>query len=179
MKPAESFVDQPIRSLQTMLRTIASVEPNQMNVMPDGVYGSQTAAAVRSFQRRQGLNPTGVVDQQTFERIVQEYERAYIEASKAQPVQITLDPGQVLKRGERNNHIYLAQSMLTVLNLLDSRIPAPPHSGVLDPETERSVAAFQTFAGLPPTGEIDKRTWRDLSLYYTLAADQLENAGDL
>ena len=101
MKPAGSFVDQPIRSLQTMLRTIASVEPNQINVMPDGVYGSQTAAAVRSFQRRQGLNPTGVVDQQTFERIVQEYERAYIEASKAQPVQITLDPGQVLKRGER------------------------------------------------------------------------------
>ena len=179
MKPAGSFVDQPIRSLQTMLRTIASMEPNQINVMPDGVYGSQTAAAVRSFQRRQGLNPTGVVDQQTFERIVQEYERAYIEASKAQPVQITLDPGQVLKRGERNNHIYLTQSMLTVLNLLDRQIPAPPHSGVLDPETARSVAAFQTFAGLAPTGEIDKRTWRDLSLYYTLAADQLENAGEL
>ena len=32
-------------------------------------------------------------------------------------------------------------------------------------------------AGLPPTGEIDKRTWKDLALYYALAADQLENIG--
>ena len=175
MKPAESFVQQPIRSLQTMLRTIASVEPRQLSVMPDGIYGSQTAAAVRSFQRRQGLNPTGVVDQATHERIVQDYERAYIEAQKAQPVQITLEPGQVLRRGEQNNHIYLVQSMLTVLHLLDQRIPAPPHTGVLDPGTAESVAAFQTFAGLPPTGEVDKRTWKDLALYYALAADQLEN----
>ena len=179
MKPAESFIDQPIRSLQTMLRTIASVEPNQINVMPDGIYGSQTAAAVRSFQRRQGLNPTGVVNQATHERIVQEYGRAYIEAEKAQPVQITLDPGQVLRRGERNNHIYLVQSMLTVLHLLDPRIPRPPHTGVLDPATAESVAGFQTIAGLPPTGEVDKRTWKDLALYYALAADQLENLGDL
>lgn len=175
MKPAESFVDQPIRSLQTMLRTIASVEPRQISVMPDGIYGSQTAEAVRSFQRRQGLNPTGTVDQATHERIVQEYERAYIEAEKAQPVQITLEPGQILRRGERNNHIYLVQSMLTVLHLLDPQIPAPPHTGILDPATAEAVAAFQTFAGLPPTGEIDKRTWKDMALYYTLAADQLEN----
>ena len=178
MKPAESFVQQPVRSLQTMLRTIASIEPNQINVIPDGIYGSQTAAAVRSFQRRQGLNPTGVVDQATHERIIQEYEQAYIEAKKAQPVQINLDPGQILRRGEQNNHIYLAQSMLTVLHLLDSRIPLPPHNGILDPGTAESVAAFQSFAGLPPTGEIDKRTWKDLALYYALAADQLENSGN-
>ena len=178
MKPAESFVQQPVRSLQTMLRTIASIEPNQINVIPDGIYGSQTAAAVRSFQRRQGLNPTGVADQATHERIIQEYEQAYIEAKKAQPVQINLDPGQVLRRGEQNNHIYLAQSMLTVLHLLDSRIPLPPHNGILDPGTAESVAAFQSFAGLPPTGEIDKRTWKDLALYYALAADQLENSGN-
>lgn len=179
MKPAESFIDQPIRSLQTMLRTIASIEPNQMNVMPDGIYGSQTAAAVRSFQRRQGLNPTGMVDQTTHERLVQEYEQAFIEAEKAHPVRIHLAPGQVLTRGERNNHIYLVQSMLTVLNLLDSRIPAPPHTGVLDPQTAESVAVFQTIAALPPTGEIDKRTWKDLALYYALAADQLENFPEL
>lgn len=179
MKPTESFVAQPIRSLQTMLRTIASIEPNQVNVMPDGIYGSQTAAAVRSFQRRQGLNPTGTVDQETHERIVREYERAYIEAEKAQPVQINLAPGQVLHRGERNSHLYLAQSMLTVLHLLDSRIPVPPHTGILDAATAESVAVFQTIAGLPPTGEIDKRTWKDLSLYYALAADQLENFPEL
>lgn len=179
MKPAESFVDQPIRSLQTMLRTIASIEPRQMNVMPDGVYGSQTAAAVRSFQRRQGLSVTGIVDRATHERIVGEYERAYIETEKARPVQITLDPGQVLQRGARNPHLYLIQSMLTVLHQLEPGIPAPGHTGVLDDATAEAVAVFQTYAGLPPTGEVDKRTWKDLTLYYALAADQLENLEDL
>ena len=175
MKPAESFVNQPIRSLQTMLRTIASIEPSQVNVIPDGVYGSQTAAAVRSFQRRQGLNPTGVADQATHERIVREYERAYVEAEKAQPVQINLDPGQVLQRGERNPHLYLVQSMLTVLNMLETRIPKPPHTGILDTQTSESLAVYQTLAGLPPTGELDKGTWKNLTLHYALAADYLEN----
>ena len=78
MKPQESFVQQPVRSLQTMLRTIARIEPGQMNVMPDGIYGSQTAAAVRSFQRRMGLNPTGLADQTTHEAIVREFEIARV-----------------------------------------------------------------------------------------------------
>lgn len=179
MKPEESFVDQPIRSLQTMLRTIANIDPRQINVMPDGVYGPQTADAVRSFQRRMGLPVTGVVDQATHEQIVREYERAWIEADKAQPVQVNLAPGQVIRRGQRHQLIYLVQSMLTVLHLLVPNIPAPGHTGVLDPATAEAIAAFQTYAGLPPTGELDKRTWRDLALHYALAADWLENRGDL
>lgn len=179
MKPAESFINQPIRSLQTMLRTIASIEPGQMNVMPDGIYGSQTAAAVRSFQRRMGLNPTGVVDQNTHEHIVREFERARIEAEQAHPVQVTLDPGQVLHRGEGHPAVYLMQSMLTVLSELIPSIPRPTHSGRLDPETSESLAAFQTYAALPPTGELDKRTWKDLALHFALAADWLENRDSL
>lgn len=179
MKPAESFLDQPIRSLQTMLRTIASVNPGQMTVMPDGIYGSQTAAAVSSFQRRQGLPITGVVDQPTWERIVLEFEPAYIEASKAQPLQISLDAGQVLRRNEQHHLLYLIQSILKVLSLANTGIPAPAFTGVLDAPTQEAVAAFQTYAGLPPTGEVDKRTWKNLALHYALAADWLENRGDL
>ena len=107
MKPMESFVDQPIRSLQTMLRTIAAVVPGQKNVMPDGIYGSQTAEAVRSFQRRMGLNPTGVVDQATHELIVLEYELARIETEAAQMIPVTLDPGQIIRLGERHPLVYL------------------------------------------------------------------------
>ena len=179
MKPQESFVDQPIRSLQTMLRTIARIEPGQMNVMPDGIYGSQTAAAVRSFQRRMGLNPTGIADQATPEAIVRDCERARIETDPAQPVQVTLDPGQVLRRGEGHPAVYLVQSMLTVLHDLVPSISAPTYSGVLDRQTAESLASFQTYAGLPPTGELDKRTWKDLALHFALAADWLENRDSL
>ena len=179
MKPMESFVDQPIRSLQTMLRTIAAMEPGQKNVMPDGIYGPQTAEAVRSFQRRMGLNPTGVVDQTTHELIVLEYELARIETEAAQMIPVTLDPGQVIRRGEGHPLVYLLQSMLTVLDLAVPSIGAPGHSGFLDPATEKSLAAFQTYAALPPTGELDKRTWKNLALHYALAADWLENRAEL
>ncbi len=179
MKPQESFVDQPVRSLQTMLRTIARIEPGQMNVMPDGIYGSQTAAAVRSFQRRMGLNPTGVVDQNTHEQIVREFERARIETEQAYPIQVTLEPGQVLRRGEGHPAVYVMQSMLTVLSELVSSIPRPTHSGRLDPQTAESLASFQTYAVLPPTGELDKKTWKELALHFSLAADWLENRDTL
>ena len=179
MKPQESFVQQPVRSLQTMLRTIARIEPGQMNVMPDGIYGSQTAAAVRSFQRRMGLNATGIADQTTHEAIVREFEKARVQAEQAQPVQVTLEPGQVLRRGEAHPSVYLVQSMLTVLHDLLPAISAPSHSGKIDAETAESLASFQTYAGLPPTGELDKRTWKDLALHFALAADWLENRGVL
>lgn len=179
MKPAESFVDQPIRSLQTMLRTIASVEPNQVNVMPDGIYGPQTAEAVRSFQRRMGLSVTGTVDGATHAAIVREYDRAWIEADKAWPIQVTLDPMQVIKRGERSNILYLVQSMLTVLHLLHPQIPKPGHTGILDAATVESLAAFQAWAELPPTGELDKRTWKSLAIQFALAADWLDNIENL
>lgn len=179
MKPAESFVDQPIRSLQTMLRTIASVEPGQVNVMPDGIYGPQTAEAVRSFQRRMGLPVTGTVDGATHAAIVQAYDRAWTEADKAWPLQVTLDPLQVIRRGERSNIVYLVQSMLTVMSLLHPEIPKPGHTGILDPATVESLAAFQGYAELPPTGELDKRTWKALAIQFALAADWLENLEDL
>ena len=179
MKPQETFVDQPVRSLQTMLRTIARIEPGQMNVIPDGIYGSQTAAAVRSFQRRMGLNPTGVADQTTHEHIVREFERARIEAERAQPVQVTLEPGQVLRRGQGQPAVYLVQAMLTVLHDLIPAISVPTNSGVLDQRTSEALAAFQTYAALPPTGELDKRTWKDLALHFALAADWLENRDTL
>lgn len=179
MKPAESFVGQPIRSLQTMLRTIAQHEPRQLSVIPDGVYTRQTADAVSSFQRRNGLTVNGTVDQQTWERIVAEYELAMIETEPAWALQITLEPGQVIRRGQRNFHVYLIQSMLTVLSLANTGIPAPGHTGVMDTPTAEAVAAFQIYAGLPPTGEVDKRTWKNLALHYALAADWLENRDDL
>ena len=179
MKPAESFVGQPVRALQTMLRTIASIEPDQVNVMPDGIYGPQTAQAVRSLQRRMGLTVTGAADPATHGQIVQAYERAWVEAGRAQPLQITLDPGQIIRRGERHHTVYLVQSMLTVLSQATPTIPAPGHTGILDPQTAESLAVFQTWAQLPPTGELDKGTWKNLALQYALAADWLENRDDL
>ena len=173
MKPEESFVGQPIRSMQTMLRSIAQVTPARYVPEADGVYSPQTANAVAEFQRRNGLNPTGVADQRTWEQIVREFGPAKVETEKAQPVQITLNPGQVIGPGEEHHIMYLVQTMLLTLSLLLEGFPTVEHTGVLDPETERALLAFQLQAGLKPTGTLDKQTWKALALQYALVSDEL------
>lgn len=173
MKPEESFVGQPIRSLQTMLRTIAQVEPLRPLPEPDGVYSRQTAQAVADFQRRRGLNPTGVTDQNTWERIVAAFGPAKTETEPAHPIQITLNPGQTIGPGEESHILYLVQAMLITMAELLTGFPSPDFTGVLDPETERALIAFQLHSGLRPTGRLDKQTWKALALQYALISDEL------
>ena len=95
MRPAESFIGQPIRSLQTMLRVIAEDDPTLPTVIPDGIYSQETITAVSAFQRRYGLPTTGITDQETWESIVEVYKEALIRIHKAEPIEIIMDPGQL------------------------------------------------------------------------------------
>ena len=174
MKPNESFVGQPIRSLQTMLRTIAQVDPKQMTLIPDGVYTNQTAAAVRSFQENNSLPVTGVANQDTWDRIVSAYRPARIETEAAEPIFITLNPGQTFVPGQRHHHINLVQAMLILLAEAYPGFPAVSFTGVLDSDTEQAIRALQLLSGREPTGILDKRTWKELVLHHGAAADQLE-----
>ena len=168
MKPNESFVAQPVRSLQTMLRVIAQDDPRLPTVVPDGIYGPTTTNAVAAFQRLYGISPTGITDQNTWDQIVIVYEPALVRVGKAEPIEILLEPGQVIVLGESNPYIYLAQAMLSQLANYYHLIPAPALTGILDPDTSKSIAAFQLLAGLPETGELDRITWKQLSNHFTL-----------
>ena len=170
MRPPESFIGQPIRSLQTMLRTIAEDRPGYIRVIPDGIYGPETMRAVTVFQRNHGLAPTGITNQETWEAVVAEYEPALISRDSAQPLNLLLNPGQVIRRGERHPHINLVQAMLLVLAEAYESIAVPSRTGILDQPTADSLASFQQLSGLPMTGELDKRTWKHLALHYPLAA---------
>lgn len=170
MRPPESFIEQPVRSLQTMLRVLAEDDRRLPTVVPDGIYGPSTMNAVAAFQRQQGFPITGIVDQQTWELIVERYEPALIRVGKAQPIEIILDPGQVFRSGDSSPYVYLLQSMLTQLSHDHPMINPPGHSGIMDDDTTRALAAFQRLATLPITGEFDKITWKHLVHQFTLNA---------
>lgn len=55
MNTPANYVGQPIRSLQTMLRTIAHADETLLKIVPDGIYGPNTVQAVREFQRQNAL----------------------------------------------------------------------------------------------------------------------------
>lgn len=168
MRPGESFVGQPIRSLQTMLRVLAEDDLTLPTVVPDGVYGQETITAVSAFQRRMGLPVTGIANQETWEAIVAAYEPALIRVGEATPIEIIMDPGKVYRRGDSSGNLYLLQGMLAFLSRYHTDINAPGQSGVLDSSTAEALAAFQLLAGLQPTGELDKITWQYLVNQFTL-----------
>ena len=176
MRPGSSFIGQPIRSLQTMLRVLAEDDPKHATVIPDGIYGPETAGAVSRFQRIHGLPVTGVTDQATWEEITARFDEALIRVDEAWPVYILLDPEQVIRRGEAHPHLHLVQAMLTVLSDAYDSIPAPGKSGILDEATADSLGEFQRLNGLPMTGHLDKRTWKHLALHYPLAATLAQDA---
>ena len=179
MRPDESFVGQPVRSLQTMLRVIAQSDPDIPSVIPDGIYGTDTMRSVSAFQRSRGLPITGTVDQQTWEAIVIAYDAAIVEQAEAQPLNIILNPGEVIKRGDRNANLYIIQAVLTVLSETYAQITPPSQNGVLDLATGNSLMSFQQLHQLPVTGEVDKLTWKRLALQYPLAAGLISNSATI
>jgi len=172
MRNPESFIGQPIRSLQTMLRVIAENDPAHERIIPDGIYGPETVSAVSTFQRLHGLPVTGVTDNQTWDTIAEHYEHALIEQQEAEALLLILNPGQVIRKGERHPHLYLVQAMLTVLAETYESIGMPSSSGILDEATSDALASFQAISNLPMTGHLDKHTWHHLVLQYPLAANR-------
>ncbi len=172
MRPEESFVGANVRSLQTMLRVISETDSRLPVVIPDGIYSQDTLTAVSAFQRTRNLPVTGIVDQATWDAIVENYELALIQAAKPEPIQILLEPGQIIRLGEYNANLYLLQAMLAFLSTQERTIPGPDVSGTLDANTAKALAAFQLLAGLPPTGELDRLTWKYLVQQFILGANR-------
>lgn len=170
MRPNETFVGQPIRSLQQMLRTIAQTREDQLSVIPDGIYGPDTIRAVSNFQRRNGLPVTGMTDLATWEQVYLEYETAVIAVTEATPIRVNLGPNQVIRAGEQDYALYLCQAMLLCLSDAYGAITPPAMTGILDLPTRESLICFQELCDLPATGELDRITWYHLANQYPLAA---------
>lgn len=179
MRPNESFVGQPIRSLQTMLRHLAESDSRYQTVIPDGVYGNSTRSAVANFQRIHGIPVTGITDQNTWESILAEFIPARIQIAEAEALIPILNPNQVIRRGERHPVLGPAQAVLQLLSEVYGSIPAPGISGILDDRTADSLSSFQYLNNLPMTGNLDKHTWKHLALHFPLASNLHTSRGSL
>ena len=171
MRPGESFVSQPVRSLQTMLRVLAENDEDLLTLIPDGIYGNQTRQAVSAFQRKYGIPVTGVVNQDTWERIAAEHAPALVRLGPAEPLRLILNPNQIIRRGESHPYLFLVQSMLATLAEIYGSLLAPVITGILDEATADALSSFQYLSALPQTGELDKSTWKHLALQYPLAVN--------
>ena len=162
MRVAKQPENTPITDLQEMLRLI---DPT-LSLGYDGIYGPETAAAVESFQKKNDLPPTGQTDQKTADAIRSAYKEQQIYLGKAHPLLLVLQPNQVIEKGSDNIHLYVMQGALTALGQFYEDLPPFAITGVLDDPTAKAVIWFQEKAGLPTTGDIDKKTWAHLAHEY-------------
>lgn len=154
----------PIYALQTMLRWLTPTR----QLAHDGIFGEETAAALSEFQRGAGLPVTGTADEETWNAVKLAYRQAQIEKGPAAPLEIILQPGQVLEVGTDNLHVFLIQTMLVVLGSFYPALPRPRVTGVLEARTAEAVKWLQIRADLPANGAVDKHTWRALVRQYRL-----------
>lgn len=84
-----------VRQVQLYL---AAVEDGRLYVAPTGVFDENTRLSVISFQNLRGLEPTGIVDRETFDLLYLEYvdagERNLLYATHGSFISFPLLPGQ-------------------------------------------------------------------------------------
>ena len=167
MRAPEFYLGKPVRSLQTMLRHISEYDARILPLIPDGFFGGNTYASVRSFQQTYGLQDTGLVDSSTWEAIVSVHNRILPE--RFSPVILPVWPsGYRVSPGEASDHLFLVQAMLTVLSKYFPNQQPPALTGILDTPTESGLKWLQTAGNLPVTGALDNITWHYLNGLYRI-----------
>lgn len=154
--------------VQSYLRNIGRLDSDISRVVPDGIFGEETTAAVRSFQRKYSLDETGVVDFETWESIKSKNSEAVFIASR--PIQIIpiTNEDLPLVKGTDNSLVYTLHLMLNLLAERYMNFSALPLQSLFDERTEREVRRFQRVISREETGRVDKETWNKLAEIYLL-----------
>lgn len=160
-----------VETIQDELNRIRRNYPAIPNIDdPNGVFGTQTEAAVRSFQQIFNLNQTGEVDKATWYRI----KRYYVGVKNLSELiseGVTLQEAQVpyedlLQIGSTGTPVRLIQYYLSVIAYFNGVFSIVPITGIYDSTTADAVRAFQEFYGLIPDGIVGRETWNKLSEVY-------------
>ena len=163
------FLGRSVTSLQTMLRVIALNDPTCPSVVPDGIYGQQTAKAVAVQQKRAGLPQTGITDFATWQAVCAAYQAAAVEVEPAAPLEVVMNPNQAILPGSDNLHVLLLQAMLQTLHEVYANVEGCGLTGTCDAATVRAIRSLQHCCGMPESGILDKRLWQLLAGLYTQA----------
>ena len=167
MRQPEFYLGRPVISLQTMLRQISDHDSRILPVIPDGLYGPNTYASVRSFQEAYGLPVTGQADIVTWNAVAEAH-RSILPERGIPSIQPFWFPGRSIQPGETSVHLYLVQAMLLVLSAYFPELEAPAVDGILNPLTQRDLQWIQEKAGLEQSGALNTLTWHALNSLYRI-----------
>lgn len=146
-----------IRELQRMLHGLSYYDERIPRIIPDGIYGRETAQSVRAFQQLNNLRPTGETNRATWDAIA----AAYLEivARTAKPLDIFPHDKRFISAGDQGLPVLVLQSMLQHLSTLFDNFGSTAITGQYDAQTTQRVREFQSRSGQSQTGNTDPTTW--------------------
>lgn len=156
-----------ILDLQRFLRRIQQAQGAVQPLTPDGIFGPETAAAVREFQRRGRLPVTGTANYDTWTAIYAAY--LLLTDLDALPAAVDFFPSGTdakLTRGDKGPSVFVLQLMLGMAAPHFGNALPVPLTGEYDADTETGVRRAQGTLLLPQTGETDRATWTALALFH-------------
>ncbi len=167
-------MDTAVYEIQTYIRNISRLDPQVPSLVPDGIYGEETARSVTEFQRKHLLEQTGKVDSATWSKLLEENDKAVFSFSEPVQTAPVRNGDFPLKKGKENHLNRNINLMLLRLSDFYENFSGAVLSPDYTSETERLIGIFQSLTGNPVTGEADKSTWNLLSYLYLLLSEEKE-----
>lgn len=159
-----------VEQVQFWLSELSEFNSGIPRVNVDGIFGPATTAAVRAFQERYGLTVDGIVGNDTWKALYNQYTSIEDDLNAGG---VGSYPGTPVRRGDRGENVRLVQFYLRVTATNYSTIPAIAVDGIFGAGTESAVRAFQEFFGLSADGVVGQMTWKKLYEVYTDVANDL------
>ena len=156
-----------VATIQSQLNRVAVNYPIIPTIYPvDGIFGSQTEAAVRAFQKQFSLTVDGVVGSATW------YKISYIYVAVKKLAELTSEgveaglnfeyPGTPVREGDRSVAVQEIQFFLNKVAMFTTLVPSVKIDSFYGSGTKAAVIAFQRLAGLTPDGVVGPTTWNTL-----------------
>lgn len=164
----------PIETIQLYLRQLSEYYPEIPQIIPDGVYGPETTAAVKAFQEIFGLPVTGEMDIYTWDLLLFVHNELNKQTAPSEQVQFFPQNIQdqancqncFLEPCDYGNLILILQIMLKEIGKTFSDFNQVELTGYYDLNTTEAVLTFQARNGLEQTGIVNNQTWNRMVRFF-------------
>lgn len=157
-----------VARIQNQLNRIRRSYPNIPEIgTVDGKFGQKTEDAVKAFQKVFLLTPDGIVGKDTWYKMqyiyaaVKNLASIHSEGEKLRG-EIPREFSRTLRLGDSGKDVNIVQFFINSIANYNPVVPSVGMTSTYNPETLAAVKAFQQYAGLPVTGEVDPKTYQRL-----------------
>ena len=157
-----------VQNIQYLIAYLSQFYSTIPAVAIDGIYGRNTADAVRAVQRTFDLPITGEVDFDTWDVMYRTY-LGFIDTIPFEYVEgnVLPYPGVPLRIGVEDDSVRVLQEYLRYISGFIPEIPNVSVTGYFGTQTRAAVTAFQQLYGIPATGTVASVTWRGIADLYS------------